>query len=177
MNGLLTYCPLLQYYLPPNMTSRRRSGISRLGQQVDPSFEVPSLQKWLFGAVLSSLEFEKFDVEMKLVMFTFVYTLTNSFNKMHQKLFWAVNAVVHLVVSMRTFYSYDPSLNPTEVDSFSVQMLLGKNKNNQKEVGVGPLETPLWAISKLDWVVGRQLNRNLVIMPWSWSIGTSISRR
>ena len=54
-----------------------------------------------------------------------------------------VNGDSLVVVSMRTFYSYDPSLNPTEVDSFSVQMLLGKNENNQKEVGVGPLETPL----------------------------------
>ena len=36
-----------------------------------------------------------------------------------------------------TFYSDNQSLNPTEAYTFSVQCVFEKNKNKQKEAGVG----------------------------------------
>ena len=42
------------------------------------------------------------------------------------------------VVSVLTFYSDNPSSNPTEAFSFFSKK---KNKNEQKEAGVGPLKT------------------------------------
>ena len=43
------------------------------------------------------------------------------------------------MVSVLAFYSDDPSSNPTEAYSFSVKFVFEKNKNKQKEAGVGPL--------------------------------------
>ena len=42
------------------------------------------------------------------------------------------------VVSELTYYSDNPSQNPAEVYNFSEKWLLKKNKNYQKEAGVGP---------------------------------------
>ena len=48
------------------------------------------------------------------------------------------------LVSVLTFYSDNPSLNPTEAYSFSVKFVFEKNENEQKEAGVGPfLPLPL----------------------------------
>ena len=44
------------------------------------------------------------------------------------------------VVSVIAFYSDNPSSNPTEAYSFSVQFVLEKNENKQKEAGVGHLK-------------------------------------
>ena len=41
------------------------------------------------------------------------------------------------VVSVLAFYSDDPSMNPADT-VFSVKFLFEKNKNKQKEAGVGP---------------------------------------
>ena len=41
------------------------------------------------------------------------------------------------VVSVLAFYSDDPSSNPAEVYSFSVQFVLEKNENKQREAVVG----------------------------------------
>ena len=43
------------------------------------------------------------------------------------------------VVSVPTFYSDDPSLNPAEVYSFFCKSVFEKNKNKQKEALVDPL--------------------------------------
>ena len=45
------------------------------------------------------------------------------------------------VVSMLAFYSDDPSLNLAVVYSFSVKIVFEKNKNKQKEAGVGPFKS------------------------------------
>ena len=42
------------------------------------------------------------------------------------------------MVSVLAFYSDDPSSNPADAYSFSVQILFEKNENKQKEAGVGP---------------------------------------
>ena len=42
------------------------------------------------------------------------------------------------VVSMFAFCSDDPSSNPAEVYNFSVQIVVKKNKNKQKDAAVGP---------------------------------------
>ena len=42
------------------------------------------------------------------------------------------------MASVLTFYSDDTSSDPAEVYSFSVKFVLEKNKNKQKEAGVGP---------------------------------------
>ena len=42
------------------------------------------------------------------------------------------------MVSVLAFYSDNPSLNPTDASSFFVKFVFEKNKNKQKEVGVGP---------------------------------------
>ena len=42
------------------------------------------------------------------------------------------------VVSVLTFYSNDPSLNPAEAYNSSVKCVFEKNENKQKEDGVGP---------------------------------------
>ena len=41
------------------------------------------------------------------------------------------------VVSVLAFYSDDPSSNPAEAYSFSVNFVFEKNQNKQKEGGVG----------------------------------------
>ena len=43
------------------------------------------------------------------------------------------------MVSVLTFYSDDPSLNPAKAYSFSVKFLFEKKENKQKEAGVGPI--------------------------------------
>ena len=43
-----------------------------------------------------------------------------------------------LVVSMLAFYSNDPSSIPAEVYNFFCKIVVEKNKNKQKEAGVGP---------------------------------------
>ena len=58
---------------------------------------------------------------------------------------WGSSKIIKLgrgrgqVVSVLAFYSDDPSSNPTEAYSFSVKFVFEKNKNKQKEAGVGPL--------------------------------------
>ena len=53
------------------------------------------------------------------------------------------------VVSMLAFYSDDPSLNLAVVYSFSVKIVFEKNKNKQKEAGVGPFKkNNVWEIPK-----------------------------
>ena len=42
------------------------------------------------------------------------------------------------VVSMLTFYSDDPSTNPTGAHSFSVKLVFEMNKNKQKKTRIGP---------------------------------------
>ena len=42
------------------------------------------------------------------------------------------------VVSVLAFYSDNPSSNPADAYSFSVQIVFEKNENKQKEAGVGP---------------------------------------
>ena len=42
------------------------------------------------------------------------------------------------VVSVLAFYSDDPSSNPADAYSFSVQIVFEKNENKQKEAWVGP---------------------------------------
>ena len=42
------------------------------------------------------------------------------------------------VVNVLALYSDDPSSNPTEVYSFAVKFVFEKNKNKQKEAGIGP---------------------------------------
>ena len=42
------------------------------------------------------------------------------------------------VDSMLAFYSDNTSFDPAEVYSFSVKFVFEKNKNKQKEAGVGP---------------------------------------
>ena len=42
------------------------------------------------------------------------------------------------VVSVLAFYSDDPSSNPADAYSFSVQIVFEKNKNKQKRGRVGP---------------------------------------
>ena len=42
---------------------------------------------------------------------------------------------------MLTFYSDDPSSNPSEAYCFSVNLVIENNKNKQKEVRVGPFKT------------------------------------
>ena len=44
-----------------------------------------------------------------------------------------------LVVSVLAFYSDDPSSIPAEVYNFFSKNIVEKNKNKQKEAGVGPL--------------------------------------
>ena len=45
------------------------------------------------------------------------------------------------MVSVLTFYSDDPSSNPSEAYCFSVNLVIENNKNKQKEVRVGPFKT------------------------------------
>ena len=42
------------------------------------------------------------------------------------------------VVSVLAFYSDNPSSNPVEAYSFSVNFVVEKNENKPKETGVGP---------------------------------------
>ena len=42
------------------------------------------------------------------------------------------------VVSVLAFYSYNPSSNPADFDSFSVNFAFEKNENKQKETGNRP---------------------------------------
>ena len=42
------------------------------------------------------------------------------------------------MASVLTFYSDDTSSDPAEVYIFSVKFVFEKNKNKQKEAGVGP---------------------------------------
>ena len=42
------------------------------------------------------------------------------------------------MVSVLAFYSDDPSSNPADAYSFSVQIVFEKNENKQKEAWVGP---------------------------------------
>ena len=44
-----------------------------------------------------------------------------------------------LVVSVLAFYSDDPSSIPAEVYNFFCKIVVEKNKNKQKEAGVGPI--------------------------------------
>ena len=41
---------------------------------------------------------------------------------------------------MLAFYSDDSSSNPAEASNFSVKWVFGKNENQQKEAGIGPLK-------------------------------------
>ena len=43
------------------------------------------------------------------------------------------------MVSVLAFCSNDPSLNPAEVYNFSVEIVVEKNENKQKEAVIGPL--------------------------------------
>ena len=43
------------------------------------------------------------------------------------------------MVSMLAFYSDDPSSIPAEVYNFFCKIVVEKNKNKQKEAGVGPI--------------------------------------
>ena len=52
------------------------------------------------------------------------------------------------VVSMLTFYSDDPSLNPAEAYSFSSKIVFEKKENKQKDAGLGPLKTITRKFSK-----------------------------
>ena len=47
------------------------------------------------------------------------------------------------MVSVFAFYSYDPSSNPVEAYSFSVQFEFEKNENKQKEAVVCPFKKTL----------------------------------
>ena len=44
------------------------------------------------------------------------------------------------MVSVFTFYSDNPSLNPADAYSFYVKLLFEKNENKQKEPGLGPFK-------------------------------------
>ena len=44
------------------------------------------------------------------------------------------------VVSMFAFYSNNPSSNPTEAESFFCKFVFEKNRNKQKDAGVGPFK-------------------------------------
>ena len=44
-------------------------------------------------------------------------------------------------VNVLAFNSDDPSSNPAKVYNSSVEIVVGKDKNEEKEVGVGPLKT------------------------------------
>ena len=52
--------------------------------------------------------------------------------------FWTLGRGGGQEVSVLTFYSDDPSLNPAEAYCFSVQFVFEMNENKQKEAGVGP---------------------------------------
>ena len=67
---------------------------------------------------------------------------------------WAV-----VVISVLTLYSDDPSSNPAEAYSFFRKIVFEKNKNKQKEAGVGPL---FW-----NWSRGLQI---IVLYFWSASL-------
>ena len=47
---------------------------------------------------------------------------------------------------MLTFYSDDPSSNPTEAYSFSVKFVLEKNENKQKWAGLGTFRKQIKAL-------------------------------
>ena len=74
------------------------------------------------------------------------------------------------VVSMLAFYSDDPSLNLAVVYSFSVKIVFEKNKNKQKEAGVGPFKKIKITFGKFPKL--RNTNSNsyfyyLAIQSWS----------
>ena len=56
-----------------------------------------------------------------------------------QKLFQIMGCGGGLVVSVLAFYSDDPSSIPAEVYNFFCKIVVEKNKNKQKEAGVGPI--------------------------------------
>ena len=75
-----------------------------------------------------------------------IFTLTCEFGCNKMKEFWSGDQVRDLeymsevVVSMLTFYYDNPSANLAEAYSFFCKICAWKNKNKQKEVGVGPLK-------------------------------------